>query len=97
VASTVPELETLREVLRRHLPDGRYRAFLFGSRAAGTAASNADWDIGIEGPSELPGHVLQHIAEELEELPTLHRFDVVDMKTVSESFRESAMRHTVPL
>jgi predicted nucleotidyltransferase len=97
VTSTAPELETLRAVLRRHLPAGGYRAFLFGSRAAGTAAANADWDIGIEGPGELPGHVLQRIAQELEELPTLHRFDVVDMNTVSESFRQSAIRHTVPL
>lgn len=97
MASTAPDLETLRTVVRRHLPEGGYRAFLFGSRAAGTAAPNADWDIGIDGPDELPGHVLQRIAEDLEELPTLHRFDVVDLKTVSASFRESALRNTVPL
>ena len=97
MASTAPELETLRAVVRRHLPDDSYHAFLFGSRAAGTATANADWDIGIEGPEELPGHVLQRIAGDLEELPTLHRFDVVDMRTVSDAFRASAMRRTVPL
>lgn len=97
MASTAPDLETLSAVVRRHLPAGGYRAFLFGSRASGTAAPNADWDIGIEGPRELPGHVLQRIAEDLEELPTLHRFEVVDMATVPEKFRESALRHTVPL
>jgi predicted nucleotidyltransferase len=97
VVSTAPDLPTLRAVLRRHLPEGGYRAFLFGSRAAGTAAANADWDIGIEGPRELPGHILQRIAGELEDLPTLHRFDVVDMNAASESFRESAMRHTIPI
>lgn len=83
-------------MLHRHLPEG-YRAFLFGSRANGTAAVNSDWDIGIDGPAELPGHILQLIAGDLQELPTLHWFDVVDMNTVSASFRESAMSCTILL
>lgn len=95
--STAPDLESLGAIVRRHLPSDSYRAFLFGSRARGTAAPNADWDIGIEGPKELPGHVLQRILADLEDLPTLHSFDVVDMKTVSESFRRTAMSQTLPL
>jgi predicted nucleotidyltransferase len=95
--STAPDIETLRSIVRRHLPTAQYRAFLFGSRARGTAASNADWDIGIDGPEELPGHVLQRIHADLDDLPTLHRFDVVDMNTVSDSFRNAAMCETVAL
>ncbi len=97
MAGTAPEIEDLRRIVRRHLPSQAYRAFLFGSRARGTAAPAADWDIGIEGPEELPGHVIQRILADLEDLPTLHRFDVVDLSTTSESFRRSAMRSTVPL
>ena len=35
------------EVIRRHVPDPVYRVFLFGSRAAGSAAERSDIDIGI--------------------------------------------------
>jgi len=86
---------------RRHRarasPLGQLPGFPVRSRARGTAAPNADWDIGIEGPEELPGHVLQRILADLEDLPTLHSFDVVDMTTVSESFRRTAMIQTLPL
>lgn len=97
MGTTAPDIEDLRRIVRRHLPSAAYRAFLFGSRARGTAAPTADWDIGIDGPDELPGHVIQRILADLEDLPTLHRFDVVDMQTVPDSFRHSAMQETVPL
>lgn len=97
MASTAPDLDSIRSIVRRHLPSAEYRAFLFGSRARHTATARADWDIGILGPEELPGHTLQRIHADLEDLPTLHRFDVVDLTTVSEVFRRSAMQATVPL
>jgi len=95
--ATTPDLASIRSIVRRHLPSTEYRAFLFGSRARQAAAANADWDIGILGPDELPGHTLQRIHADLDELPTLHRFDVVDMASVSEEFRHQAMQVTVPL
>jgi predicted nucleotidyltransferase len=97
VTATIPDRESIRRVVHQYLPSSEYRAFLFGSRARGTAAANSDWDIGILGPEELPGHTLQRIHAGLDELPTLHRFDVVDLRSVSDSFRRHAMDHSVPL
>lgn len=97
MATTAPDLASIRAIVRRHLPSNAYKAFLFGSRASGNAAANSDWDIGILGPDEVPGHTLQRIHSDLDDLPTLHRFDVVDMNTVSESFRRQAMRVTLAL
>lgn len=96
MSSTAPSLETLRTILRRHLPAG-YHAFIFGSRATGAARPGSDWDIGIMGPDELPLRTLGSISEELEELPTLHSFEVVDLSTVPERFREVALRKTIAL
>ncbi len=97
MTTTTPDLDSIRSIVRRHLPSPEYRAFLFGSRARQSAAANADWDIGILGPDELPGHTLQRIHADLDDLPTLHRFDVVDLNSVSEQFRSQAMQATVPL
>lgn len=95
--STVPDLDRVREVVRGHLPDPEYRVFLFGSRASGRARERSDWDIGILGPEDVPGHVMASIHDDLDELPTLHRFDLVDLHSVSETFRRQALKEVRPL
>jgi predicted nucleotidyltransferase len=94
---TTPELEKVAEVLRRHLPSGEYRAVLFGSRATGRARVGSDWDIGILGPQPLRGATVQAIRDELDELRTLHSFDVVDLTTVPDSFRAIALQQAINL
>ena len=89
--TTTPKLEDISQILKRHLP-AEYGAVLFGSRAAGRARPGSDWDIGVLGPAPLGGAVVQTILDELDELPTLHSFDVVDLTTVPEYFRETAVR-----
>ena len=84
------------ELIRRHIPDPVYRVFLFGSRAAGSAAERSDIDIGIEGPFPVPRSTLAAIHEEIEESPTLYTIDVVDFRRVPEDFRRLARRR-VPL
>ena len=79
-------------VIRRHLPDPAYRVFLFGSRAAGSAAERSDIDIGIEGPAPVPHPALAAIHDELEEAPTLFTIDVVDFRRVPENFRKVAQQ-----
>ena len=88
--------EFAAKVIRRHVPDPVYRVFLFGSRAAGSAAERSDIDIGIEGPAPVPRLALAVIHEELEEAPTLYSIDVVDFRRVPENFRRLAQRR-VPL
>ena len=83
-------------VIRRHLPDPAYHIFLFGSRAAGSAAERADIDIGIEGLAPVPRAAHAAIHDELEEAPTLFTIDVVDFRRVPEKFRKVAQQR-IPL
>jgi predicted nucleotidyltransferase len=94
IESTGRDRKTLCEQsrIRRHLPDPVYRIFLFGSRAAGSAAERSDIDIGIEGPAPVPRSALAAIHDELEEAPTLYTIDVVDFACVPEKFRRVAQQ-----
>ena len=94
--STAPDLAELSRLLKRLLPAG-YHTVLFGSRATGQGRPGSDWDIGILGPATLRGALVQAIREQLEELPTLHSFDVVDLTSVPENFREVALRNAIRL
>lgn len=94
---TEPQLDEIRAVVRRHLPDPGYHAYLFGSRACGTARRMSDWDIGITGPRPLRGAVLEAIREDLESLRTLHSFEVVDLKSAAEEFESKALASAVQL
>ncbi len=89
--ATTPDLKEVSRVLKQLLP-AQYGAVLFGSRATGRARPGSDWDIGLIGPEPLGGAVIETIREELDELPTLHSFDVVDLRTVPDYFRQAALR-----
>lgn len=95
--ATAPDLNEVVAIVTRHLPRSGFRAYLFGSRARGRARPSSDWDIGILGPAPVRGSVLDAIRDDLEELRTLHGFDVVDLGTTSDEFRDSAPRDAVPL
>lgn len=94
--STAPHITEIAAVLQRHLPS-TYSAVLFGSRATGRARPSSDWDIGIVGPQPLRGAVLQAIRDEFDALRTLHSFDVVDLTTVPQPFRDVALRQAIKL
>jgi predicted nucleotidyltransferase len=97
MTTTAPDLDDVIAILKRRRPAAEYRAFLFGSRASGESQSSSDWDIGILGPEPLRGAVLETIRGDLEDLPTLHSFDVVDLAAVSAEFRRAALSHATPL
>ena len=89
-------LEEVAQVVHARLPPG-HRAVLFGSRATGAARLRSDWDIGIIGPAPVDGAIVERIREALENLPTLSMFDVVDLASVPDRFRERALREGVAL
>lgn len=82
--------------LRGLLPE-THRALIFGSRATGRASARSDWDVGIVGPSPVDGALLERMREALDRLPTLQRFDVVDLATVAPALRARAVREGVAL
>lgn len=51
-------------------------ALLFGSRAKGTAVERSDFDIAVSGVQDFDS-----LQEEIEELPTLYSFDIVNLDT----------------
>ena len=97
IVATEPDFHLVASILRRHLPSEDWRAYLFGSRARGDARPGSDWDIGLLGPAPLPGAILERIRADLEELRTLHTFDVVDMTAAEPGFREAALRSARPV
>lgn len=69
---------------------GAQKVILFGSRARGDADERSDFDIAIEAthPDKFP-----ELRAILEENPlTLLAFDIVDLATVSQEFRERILR-----
>ena len=49
-------------------------AILFGSRAKGIAHERSDFDIAVSGVKDI-----EELREQIEEIPTLYSFDVVDL------------------
>jgi predicted nucleotidyltransferase len=92
--TTEPSLEDITRAVKPLLPPG-FGAFLFGSRASGRARPGSDWDVGLLGPEPLRGALVERIRDALDELRTLHSFDVVDLSTVPEGFRHLALQRAV--
>lgn len=80
------------EILGRHLNLSQYKVFYFGSRVTGRASDRADIDLGIKGDQPIPIEILGQLREEIENLPTLYSVDLVDFSSVSDNFREVAMK-----
>jgi len=81
------------EIVGKYLDFHEYRVFFFGSRVAGKNDERSDIDVGIEGAKPIPAGTMLDIQEEIENLPTLYKIDVVDFYDVSEKFREVAKQH----
>lgn len=73
------------------------RVFLFGSRASGKARPNSDFDVGVMGDEPLPLDDFYAIEDQLDDLPTLHKIDWVDLNRASPRFRERALQKTEKL
>jgi len=80
-------------IIAKYLDLSSYRVFFFGSRVKKDNFPRSDIDIGIEGPDEIPAKTKLEIEEELDNLPTLYKFDLVDFKKVSSEFKKEALKH----
>ncbi|MBF0361839.1 MAG: nucleotidyltransferase domain-containing protein [Oligoflexia bacterium] len=75
----------------KDLLDGHY-IFFFGSRVLNNHNSRSDFDIGIDGESPLNLKLFYALKDRLESIETLYKLDLVDMQSVSPSFRDQAMK-----
>jgi predicted nucleotidyltransferase len=78
-------LETVREILSKHVPECEVRAF--GSRVVGEAKTYSDLDIALKGEVALDQERLNRLVEAFEESDLPFRVDVLDWNAISESFQ----------
>ena len=89
------EKKLKREILKiigKYLNLKLYKVFFFGSRVRGGNSERADIDIGLEGKKPIPAKLKFQIEDELENLPTLYKFDLVDFCRVDKSFKKQALK-----
>lgn len=81
------------EIIGRYLDLKAYQIFFFGSRVTGKGNERSDIDVGIVGVEEIPYEIMARIRNDIENLPTLYKIEIVDFKKVSADFREVALQH----
>ncbi len=79
-----------KDIVFSHVDKNQYRVFFFGSRVEGTNKPFSDFDIGIEGKTTVPGHLLEHIREDFENSDIPFFVDIVDFRTVDDTFKKVA-------
>jgi len=89
-------LDMIVSEIRKYVPK-EYSILLFGSWAQADASPNSDIDIAIHGPQRIDSIVMARIRQNIEELPTLRKIDVVDVHTSDEQFRKNILRETIVL
>ena len=80
------DLETVKEILLRHVPDRVVRAF--GSRVTGKAKKFSDLDLVVMGENPLSLSVVSALAEDFTESDLPFKVDVVEWATTKKAFRE---------
>lgn len=88
-----PQLEELRELLRRHLPGVEVRAF--GSRAGGHPKPASDLDLLICSARPLEARCLALLADAFAESDLPFKVDMVDARLAAHSFRERALAESI--
>lgn len=86
LAISVDERAIITEILERVLPPGS-QTHVFGSRATGIRLRRtSDLDLVIEGAEPFDWRVISKLNHEFDESMLVYKVDVLDRKTVSESF-----------
>ncbi len=89
-------IETVREILRAHLP-AEFKVWVFGSRANWTTKDSSDLDLAVEGPASLDHKAMVELEVAFEESNLPFTVDVVDLNAVSHSFKQIVKEQRVPL
>ena len=87
----------INNIINSHLPDSSYKAFVFGSRAAGSSRPFSDIDLGILGSKPVPSRNYIELIEALEDSDLPYRADVVDFALVSDKFKKQALANIIEL
>lgn len=80
-------------IMGRYIDLTNYKIFFFGSRVSGKGDDRSDIDVGIDGPLPISPEIKSKIEDEIENLPTLYKIEIVDFKRVPSKFRSVAMQN----
>lgn len=79
-------LDLVKKILRKNLPQDA-KVFVFGSRANGTAKKFSDLDLAIDVKHKISLSDFAKIHSDFEESDLPYKVDIIDLKTIEESFR----------
>lgn len=85
-------IKQIKKTIRGKLPLN-FKILLFGSWARGDALKTSDLDIGILGKKKVPWPIMVKILEEVEEIPTLRKIDIVDLNATEKKFKNNVLKH----
>lgn len=89
-------IKEVASIISKHLASN-YKILLFGSWAKGDALETSDIDIAILGEKKVPWDLMVKIRQEIDNLPTLRKIDVVDLNSVEDRFKNSVLQYAKPL
>ncbi|MHB8362688.1 MAG: nucleotidyltransferase family protein [Patescibacteria group bacterium] len=84
-------------IVSKYLDINDTKIFFFGSRVFGIKNDRSDIDLGIEYRDSIDLRILSKIKEDIDNLNTLYTVDLVDFKTVSEDFKNVALKKIIPI
>ena len=87
--------ETVKNILRKHVPDCEVRAF--GSRVTWTASDHSDLDLVVVGEGGLQPGTVSLLKEAFDESNLPMRVDVLDWHQIPQSFRDVIKKDQVVL
>ncbi len=89
------DLQTVREILRKHVPARAVVAF--GSRVTGRAKPFSDLDLAIMGDVAVPAATLAALADDLDESDLPFKVDLVEWVGLVEPLKDVIRRDGVTL
>lgn len=79
-------LQTIKNILKKHIPDYEVRAF--GSRVKKSAKKYSDLDLVIKGKTKAPKKTLYLLKEDFQESDLPFRVEIIDWHSISEDFKK---------
>lgn len=88
------DLALVRSILRRYVPDET--VYVFGSRATGRTRYLSDLDLLVDRQQPLDRRTMADLVEAFDESDLPIEVDVVDLSTVTDTFRARVMAERIP-
>ena len=95
--STPPTLEQVERLARqaaeliRATLGSSVRVYWFGSWVTGTPVERSDIDLSVDAGRVLSSEEVYRIRESLDSLPTLRKFDLLDLNAIEDELRQEIL------